>query len=116
NGQGLIDWETEQVLRSGHQITLTTPDPERYPLPDERLIKLQWLLARVLRMSGAGECKEYDDDDSLIASPVDSLVSSRTESPAVSLVGTPAVSPPNSQPTPPKQPHHGTTFKLPKPK
>ena len=69
-------------------------------------------------MSGAGENKDigYDDDDSLIASPVASLVSSRTESPAESLVGTPAVSPPNSLPTPPKQPHRGTTLKILKPK
>jgi hypothetical protein len=90
---GLMNMTTEpkQILYSGHQITLTTSDPQNLPLPDERLIELQWLLARVLRMSGAGEDKDMEYDDSPSISPVASLVSSRTESLAES--------PPNSPPT-----------------
>src|SRR5436190_354122 len=41
---GSFNWETRQELRSGDLIILTTTDPENHPLPDERLIKLQWLL------------------------------------------------------------------------
>jgi hypothetical protein len=115
--EGLMDWDTRQELRSGNQIILTTTDAENLPLPDERLIKLQWYLTRVLRMSGAGEDREVEyDDDSFIASPVASLVSSHNEYPAESPVGTPAVSPLNSPPKPQKQLRHGIAFKFPKPK
>src|SRR5437667_1541580 len=90
-GNVLTHLHTLQILRGGYQITLTTPDAEKYPLPDERLIELQWFLARVLRMSG-------DYDDAPMISPVtsmDSLVSFRTESPTVeSSVASPANSPP----------------------
>ena len=77
----LLNCITMQVLSSGHRIILTTTDPENLPLPNERLIVLQWLLARVLRMSGAGEDNDIEYDDSPKISPVASLISSRTESP-----------------------------------
>jgi hypothetical protein len=113
----LADGSTRQELRSGDQMILTTTDAENLPLPDERLIKLQWYLTRVLRMSGAGGDKEVEyDDDSFIASPVASLVSSRNESRAETPAESPAVSPLNSPPKPMKQPRHGIAFRFPKPK
>src|SRR5438105_14167548 len=66
----LYDNETRQQLPSGHQIILTTTDTENYPLSDEQLIKLQWLLTRVLRLSAAaGEAKDMEYDDSPTVSP-----------------------------------------------
>src|SRR2546429_6407952 len=46
------------------------PSRRSSDLPDERLIKLQWFLTRVLRMSAAGENKDIEYDDSPTASPV----------------------------------------------
>jgi hypothetical protein len=112
----LYDTETDQRLYSGHQITLTTTDAGNHQLPDERLIALQWLLARVLRMSGAGEDLVTVYDDSPTVSPVASLVSSRTESPE-SLMESSAAPPPNS--LSPKQSHQSSrsaTVRFPKPK
>ena len=64
--------------------------------------KAAMLLTRVLRMSGAGEAKDMEYDDSPTVSPVVSLVSSRTESPEF-----PAESPP-------QQSSRGAIFRLPK--
>jgi hypothetical protein len=83
---GLFNCETEQVVRSGQQVTLTTPDAEKYPLPDERLVQLQWFLARVLRMSaGEDEVMEYDDDIFMV-SPLASSLASPAASPVASPV------------------------------
>jgi hypothetical protein len=114
----LYNVETNQLLASGDQVILTTTDTENYPLPDERLIQLQWLMASVLRMSGAGEDVDLEyDNDSPMVSPVaslrDSPVSYRATSPEETLVETPTASPPNPLPAAPKH-SHGSTFKLPK--
>ena len=46
---------TRRLIDSGYRFTMTTDNTEASPLPDERLINLQWFLTRVLRMSGAAE-------------------------------------------------------------
>jgi hypothetical protein len=76
----LISAETRQELFSGCQITLTTTNAELLPLPDERLIKLQWLLTRVLRMSGAAEVIDLEYDDTPMPSPMMSPVPSLANS------------------------------------
>lgn len=108
---GLTKWATRTELLSGYRVNLTTSDPDRYPLPDERLIELQWFLSRVLKMSAVAEEDMNGDDSSTgfpaapaapavsVAFPVfpaatstDSVGSFRTESP----VAPPVASPQNS--------------------
>ncbi|PWY77315.1 hypothetical protein BO94DRAFT_549123 [Aspergillus sclerotioniger CBS 115572] len=50
---GLMDCRTEKPIQSGHEITLETPDPDNFPLPDFRILELQWILHRVAAISGA---------------------------------------------------------------
>ena len=73
---------TRQLIDSGFQFTLTTANTEALPLPDERLVILQWFLTRVLRMSGAAEPVDlnYDETPPMVSpiSSVPSLVASVT--------------------------------------
>ena len=98
---GLTDCTTRKELLSGYRVNLTTSNPDRYPLPDERLIELQWLLSRVLKMSAAAEEDMNGDDSSMrfpaasaasVVTSTDSVGSFRTESP----VAPPVTSPQNS--------------------
>lgn len=55
-------------VHSGQEIHLETPDPINLPLPHSSLLELQWLMNRVLALSGAAEAQslwynEDDDDD-----------------------------------------------------
>src|SRR5262249_1822555 len=93
-------------------------------LPDERLIKLQWFLTRVLRMSGAAEAKDIEEpgDDS----PMASRASSCIESPAASVPKFPLTSPTlpykplstikQSLKQQPRRSSRDTILKLPKPR
>jgi hypothetical protein len=73
---GLFNLRTRQAINSGYQFTLTTTNTEASPLPDERLINLQWFLTRVLRMSGAAEPVDLDYDETPpMVSPVSSVPS-----------------------------------------
>jgi hypothetical protein len=59
--------ETDKKICSGDEICLETNDPDRLPLPDWRLLDMQWILHRVAAMSGAAEPRddfyEGSDDD-----------------------------------------------------
>ena len=48
---GLWDVRTDQRIRSVHMLDISTDDPEKLPLPDLRLLGVQWVLNRI---SGAG--------------------------------------------------------------
>ncbi|KMU90616.1 hypothetical protein CIHG_08427 [Coccidioides immitis H538.4] len=57
---------TERKICSGDEIHLETPDPDNLPLPDVRILDMQWVLQRLMALSGAAEpCDNYlnDDDD-----------------------------------------------------
>lgn len=56
---------TERKICSGDEIVLETPDPENLPLPDIRLLDMQWVLQRLMALSGGAEAEDYDlnDDD-----------------------------------------------------
>jgi hypothetical protein len=58
----LWDHETEMKIHSGHEICLTTDDPELRPLPDCRLLEMQWILHRITAMSGAAEAPDDSDN------------------------------------------------------
>ena len=56
-------------LRSGDCITLRTDDPQKHPLPSWELLDMQWILQRVVGMSGAADWPESNvDSDSDISS------------------------------------------------
>jgi len=61
---GLLNVQTRREIRSGDEIWLETKDPENLPLPDWRLLEMQWFLNRVVAMSGAAEPREdFDEED-----------------------------------------------------
>jgi hypothetical protein len=61
----LFNNETCAVISSGDEISLQTDDPVRRPLPDFKLLEMQWFLHRVTAMSGAAEPHDdyYNDSD-----------------------------------------------------
>ncbi|KAF2184436.1 hypothetical protein K469DRAFT_688896 [Zopfia rhizophila CBS 207.26] len=61
----LFNHETCAKISSGYEISLQTDDPVSRPLPDFRLLEMQWFLHRVTAMSGAAEPQDdcHDDDD-----------------------------------------------------
>ncbi|KAF2190392.1 hypothetical protein K469DRAFT_623444 [Zopfia rhizophila CBS 207.26] len=61
----IFNHQTRKEIRSGDEISLETDDPESRPLPDFRLLEMQWFLHRVTAMSGAAEPQDdfHDDDD-----------------------------------------------------
>jgi len=52
-------------IRSGEVFTLTTKDPEKLPLPSVELLEMQWVLQRVVGMSGAAGWPTLDWDESV---------------------------------------------------
>ncbi|KAB8264491.1 hypothetical protein BDV32DRAFT_145729 [Aspergillus pseudonomiae] len=60
----LFNCESEKQIYSGDIITITTTDPDEYPLPSFELLQMQWLLTRALGLSGAADLDSEDWDDS----------------------------------------------------
>jgi hypothetical protein len=54
-GACLYNTQLDKVVCSGDIITLRTHDPEGFPLPDFRLLELQWILHRLASLRGASE-------------------------------------------------------------
>ncbi|KAF2257877.1 hypothetical protein CC78DRAFT_572870 [Lojkania enalia] len=75
NSTMLFNVESQHIIRSGDQISLKTDDPVSRPLPDFRLLEMQWFLHCVTAMSGAAE--PWDDfhdegsDDGITTAPQD---------------------------------------------
>jgi hypothetical protein len=69
NSTILSNSESQKAICSGEEISLETDDPVSRPLPDFRLLEMQWFLHRVTAMSGAAEPKDdfHDDSDDDIA-------------------------------------------------
>lgn len=61
----LHDCQTGQQIVSGHPIVFETDDPDQHPLPSFELLNMQWMLQRILAMSGAGEANDEDLDPDL---------------------------------------------------
>ncbi|BCR88844.1 uncharacterized protein ACHE_50042S [Aspergillus chevalieri] len=62
----LFDSQTRQIIRSGDEIIITTPDTTRFLLPDEELLRLQWILHRLAALcAAAGFYADFlfEDDD-----------------------------------------------------
>ena len=75
-------------LGSGSIISVTTHDPENFPLPDRDLLSLQCLLIMVLRMAGraGGDILEtYDSDSEVLSSIATPVISRRNSSAHLSI-------------------------------
>lgn len=59
----LCDCYTHELIKSGCVIKMTTPDPEKLPLPSFEVLEIQWYLHRVAAISGAADFVEDSDDD-----------------------------------------------------
>ena len=59
----LWNHETDMKIHSGCEISLETDDPVSQPLPDLRLLEMQWVLHRVTAMSGAAEPLDHFHDN-----------------------------------------------------
>jgi hypothetical protein len=60
----LLNVQTKQIICSGDQIALETDDPVAHPLPDLKLLEMQWVLNRVTAISAAAEPQDDFGDDS----------------------------------------------------
>jgi len=60
----LFNVQTDQKICSGDQISLETNDAVAHPLPDPRLLDMQWILHRVQAISAAAEPQDDFGDDS----------------------------------------------------
>jgi hypothetical protein len=65
NYVSLINPLTGENFRSGDRVRLSTNNPEKVPLPDIRLLEMQWMLNRVTAISGAaqGEYENHQIDE-----------------------------------------------------
>jgi len=52
-------------IRSGDVFTLTTKDPDKLPLPSVELLEMQWVLQRLVGMSGAAGWPILDWDENV---------------------------------------------------
>jgi hypothetical protein len=59
----LWNCKTKSQIRSGDIFTIKTVDPEKLPLPNFVLLELQWFMARMLAIRGAGEEDRWDGED-----------------------------------------------------
>jgi hypothetical protein len=65
DGFSFLDACTGERIYSGHKVTVTTDDPDERPLPSWELLDMQWVLQRLLAISGAAEPQDdWSDDDS----------------------------------------------------
>ncbi|PYH84649.1 hypothetical protein BO82DRAFT_408741 [Aspergillus uvarum CBS 121591] len=64
---GIARWDVAKQkfgeLTDGEILTFRTDDPKDYPLPSFALLEMQWLLHRVLALSGAVEYATSDEND-----------------------------------------------------
>jgi len=61
----ILNHETLKLICSGDNISLETSDPGELPLPNLKLLEMQWVLNRVAAMSAAAEPQnDFRDDDS----------------------------------------------------
>ncbi|KAA8648290.1 HNH endonuclease signature motif containing protein [Aspergillus tanneri] len=61
-GTKLFNCNTETKICSGDVIEFTTDDPDNLPLPSAALLEMQWIIARVIAISGAADVSDEDFD------------------------------------------------------
>jgi hypothetical protein len=64
SGIKLFRFPTDRRICSGDMFSLTTDDPVTHPLPHYGLLEMQWILQRVVAMSGVAKIYDnFDNDD-----------------------------------------------------
>jgi hypothetical protein len=53
----------KKKIISGQEISLTTSDPNKLPLPDKRILEMQWYLQQVAALKGGAEVVDDDYSD-----------------------------------------------------
>lgn len=66
-------------VESGDIITISTPDPERLPLPSYRLLQLQWFLTRIVGLAAAADVDQFEPHSSADETGVPGLVEAGEE-------------------------------------
>lgn len=63
----LVRLDTKSEICSGDNVTFKTDDPIGHPLPSMELLNMQWILHRVLALSGAADAtdEELDPDSEM---------------------------------------------------
>jgi hypothetical protein len=61
-GTLLFDCRAMEIIRTGHVITLTTEHPDTLPLPSIDLLEMQWVLSRLVALSGAADVSKEELD------------------------------------------------------
>jgi hypothetical protein len=51
------------LIESGQLFKLTTTNPDTHPLPDREILHMQWVLQRLVSMSGAADWLKFGDRD-----------------------------------------------------
>jgi hypothetical protein len=73
----LFNLNSEKKIQSGDEISLETDDPVSRPLPEFRLLEMQWFLHRMTAISGAAEPQDdfndKDSDDNIVTTLQDRL-------------------------------------------
>lgn len=67
------DCQSRSIIRSDDILTFTTPDPKKWPLASVQLLHMQWLLNRLVAITGAASVtdEELDSDDPMgLAHPI----------------------------------------------
>ncbi|KAJ0415696.1 hypothetical protein BJY00DRAFT_293127 [Aspergillus carlsbadensis] len=54
-GTRLLDCRAKRILESGDLLTFKTEDPDTLPLPSIEILQLQWILNRLVSLSGAAD-------------------------------------------------------------
>ncbi|KAL3480836.1 hypothetical protein BJX99DRAFT_254167 [Aspergillus californicus] len=96
-GTRLIDCQTIRVIESGDRLEFTTKDPKSLPLPSMEILGLQWILNRLVALSGAADVldDELDPDNPFALAPPISVEDSEAEEEdgiwASEFLGSPAV-------------------------
>src|SRR3954447_4707576 len=74
------DGSTPRFIRSGETFDFTTKDPKKLPLPSMELLEMQWVLQRLVGMSGAAGWPSLDDiDDDSVENEDDWLIADYTD-------------------------------------
>ncbi|KAL2849267.1 hypothetical protein BJX68DRAFT_267119 [Aspergillus pseudodeflectus] len=66
-----LDCQARRIVESGDRLTFTTEDPDTLPLPSMEILELQWILNRLVSLSGAADVpdEELDPDEPLGLAP-----------------------------------------------
>lgn len=63
SSDALLDYETGQSIRDGHEFAIETDDPVERPFPDVRVVRMAYHIALMISLAGAGDTEEMTDEE-----------------------------------------------------